>query len=69
MANNADWCAIHEYEDDKFEIECPHCGNTNIVTVYKQDGNIGLEEYYCANCGYELGKIHASNTPRTELKK
>lgn len=59
--------AAFGYDAGSFEVKCPECGKTNKVSVTEQDGHNEREEYYCANCRAELGKVKASNTPRTEI--
>ncbi len=61
------YSAAHPYHGDDFEIECPKCGAKNRVSVTKQDGHNEPEEYHCAGCSAQIGKIRASITPETSL--
>ena len=55
------------YGADDFEVECPKCHRTNHVEVTKQDGHNEPEEYACAGCGHQLGKVRASLSPTVTL--
>lgn len=59
--------AKYPYHAEDFEINCPKCGAKNRVSVTKQDGHNESEEYYCAGCKAEIGRISASITPTTTL--
>jgi len=59
--------ATKPYGADDFETKCPACSALNRVQVVKQDGHNEPEEYYCANCGNELGKLSASLSPTVRL--
>lgn len=63
----SNYSAMRPYHDDDFEIDCPKCGAKNRVSVTKQDGHNEPEEYHCAGCREEIGKVRASITPTTFL--
>lgn len=55
--------ATKSYNDGSFWVTCPKCEKLNEVSVTKQVGHNEPEEYYCATCGNELGKVSASLPP------
>lgn len=59
--------AAFAHKGDTFDVTCDACGKTNRVHVVQQDGHNEREEYDCAGCGAELGKVRASLPPRTTL--
>lgn len=59
--------ANYPYNSDVFTVVCERCEKTNEVNVVKQDGHNEPEEFSCAECGFELGKVRASVPPRTRI--
>ena len=51
-----------------FARQCPHCGQTNEVSIVMREKGINeWAAFHCAACGLKIDDIRAADTPKTKI--